>query len=73
MTIVAEGGASGDAARARRKGVTDPTLDDVLRAAGFDVTEAGRERWRRQLALPIPQAALDDARRRLDRARGRAA
>jgi len=52
---------------------TDPTLDDVLRAAGFEVTEAGRQRWRRQLALPIAQAALDDAQRLLDRARGRAA
>ena len=53
--------------------VTDPALDDVLRAAGFDVTEAGRRRWRAELARPIPQAALDDAKRLLDRARGRAA
>jgi|GEM_PF-2582002 len=49
---------------------TDSTLDDVLRAAGFEVTEAGRQRWRRQIALPIPPAALDEARRWLDRVRG---
>jgi hypothetical protein len=70
---VADRGASEGAAGARGETVTDPTLDDVLRAAGFDVTEAGRQRWRHQLALPIPQATLDEAQRRLDRARGRAA
>ena len=53
--------------------VTDPGLDEVLRAAGFEITEAGRQRWRRQLALPIPQLALDEAQRLLDRVRGRAA
>jgi hypothetical protein len=54
---------------------TDPTLDDVLRAAGFEVTEAGRQRWRRQVALPIPPAVLEEARQFLERARrrGRAA
>ena len=57
----------------RREMVTDPMMDDVLRAAGFEITEAGRQRWRRQLALPIPQAALDEAQRLLDRVRGRAA
>lgn len=73
MTVVADGGASRDAARVRPEMATDPTLDEVLRAAGFDVTEAGRQRWRRRVAAPIPQATLDDARRLLDRARGRAA
>jgi hypothetical protein len=53
--------------------VTDPALDEVLRAAGFDITDAGRRRWRAELARPIPQTALDDAKRLLDRARGRAA
>ncbi|TMM38310.1 MAG: hypothetical protein E6F99_09785 [Actinobacteria bacterium] len=48
---------------------TDPALDDVLRAAGFEVTEAGRQRWRRQLDAPIPAAALAQARRMLDRGR----
>jgi len=72
ITIVASGG-SEEAARMRPAAATDPALDDVLRAAGFAVTEAGRQRWRRQLAQPIPQAALDEARRLLDRARGRAA
>jgi hypothetical protein len=67
---VADGGAPGGAAGKR---VTDPALDDVLRAAGFEVTEAGRRRWRAELSRPIPQATLDDAKRLLDRARGRAA
>ena len=53
--------------------VTDPALDEVLRAAGFEVTAAGRQRWRVELSRPIPQAVLDDAKRRLDRALGRAA
>jgi hypothetical protein len=53
--------------------VTDPALDEVLRAAGFEVTAAGRQRWRAELSRPIPQAVLDDAKRLLDRAWGRAA
>ena len=53
--------------------MTDPALDDVLRAAGFEITEAGRQRWRVELSRPIPQAALDDAKRLLKRSRGRAA
>ncbi|HZN77100.1 MAG TPA: hypothetical protein VFC00_36205 [Micromonosporaceae bacterium] len=59
----------------RRETATDPTLDDVLRAAGFEVTDAGRERWRRQIAQPIPAAAVEEARQWLERARdsGRAA
>lgn len=73
MTTVAGGGTSADAARVRRGAATDPALEGVLRTAGFEVTEAGRQRWRRQLAQPIPPAALDEARRLLDRARGRAA
>jgi hypothetical protein len=52
---------------------TDPALDELLRAAGFEVTEAGRQRWRAELSRPIPQAVLDDAKRLLDRTRGRAA
>ena len=70
---MADGGASGDAADVRPGTVTDPTLDAVLRAAGFDVTEAGRQRWRQHLTLPIPQVALDEAQRLLARSRGRAA
>jgi hypothetical protein len=70
---VADGRGAGDATAARRDGVTDPLLVDVLRAAGFEITEAGRQRWRRQLALPISQAALDEAQRWLDRVRRRAA
>jgi len=70
---VAEGGASGDAAGTRRATVTDPDLDNVLRASGFEVTDAGRQRWRDRVALPIPQVALDEAQRLLDRVRSRAA
>ena len=67
---MADSGTRSDAAGKR---VTDPALDEVLRAAGFEVTEAGRRRWRTELSRPIPQATLDDAKRLLDRARGRAA
>jgi hypothetical protein len=67
---VADGGAHDGAAGEM---VTDPALDEVLRAAGFEVTDAGRRRWRAELSQPIPQTALDDAKRLLDRARGRAA
>jgi hypothetical protein len=67
---VADGGAQHDAAG---ETVTDPALDDVLRAAGFEITDEGRRRWRAELSQPIPQGALDDAKRLLARARGRAA
>jgi hypothetical protein len=70
---MADPGASDDAGRGPPEMVTDPTMDDVLRAAGFEITDAGRERWRRQLATPIPQDALDEGQRMLDRVRGRAA
>jgi hypothetical protein len=53
--------------------VTDSTLDEVLRAAGFELTETGREHWRQRLAVPISAEALDEGRRMRDRARGRAA
>jgi hypothetical protein len=52
---------------------TDPTVDDVLREAGFEITEAGKSRWRRRLATPIPAEALAEGRRMRDRARGHAA
>jgi len=67
---VADGGADRDAAGVT---VTDPALEEVLRGAGFEVTEAGRQRWRAELSRPITQATLDDAKRLLDRAWGRAA
>jgi hypothetical protein len=67
---VADGSAQHDAAG---ETVTDPALDEVLRGAGFEITEAGRRRWRAELSRPIPQATLDDAKRLLARARGRAA
>jgi hypothetical protein len=52
---------------------TDPTLDQVLRDAGFTVTEAGKQRWRRRLATPIPDEVLEEGQRMLDRARRHAA
>ena len=67
---MADGGAYRDS---RGETVTDPALDEVLRSAGFQVTPAGRQRWRAELAQPIPKAALDDAKRLLERAWGRVA
>jgi hypothetical protein len=67
---VADGDPHSDAAG---ETVTDPALDEVLHAAGFEISQAGRQRWRAELSRPIPQAALDDAKRLLDRAWGRAA
>jgi hypothetical protein len=48
-------------------------LDEVLREAGFQVTEEGRARWRQRLATPISAEALAEGQRMLDRADGRAA
>jgi hypothetical protein len=62
-----------DRAQVAAEAVTDPALDEVLRDAGFEVTDAGRERWRERLATPIPTEALEEGQRMLDRARGRAA
>ncbi len=53
--------------------VTDPMMDQVLRDAGFTVTEAGKQRWRQRLATPIPAEALEEGQRLLDRAGGHAA
>jgi hypothetical protein len=39
--------------------------DEVLRAAGFDITEAGKRRWRDRLREPIPVDALTQGRRML--------
>lgn len=41
--------------------------DEILRAAGFDITEAGKRRWRDRLREPIPTEALTEARRMLGR------
>ena len=41
--------------------------DEVLRAAGFDITEAGKRRWRDRLREPIPADALAQGRRILGR------
>lgn len=52
---------------------SDGAVDDVLRDAGFEVTEAGRRRWRARLATPIPAEALHEGRRMREQARRRAA
>ncbi|GAB4104795.1 hypothetical protein GCM10028790_38140 [Micromonospora taraxaci] len=43
-------------------------LDEVLRRAGIEATEAGRARWRERLSTPIPAEALAEGRRMLGRA-----
>ncbi|MET7376027.1 hypothetical protein [Micromonospora arida] len=43
-------------------------LDEVLRRAGIEATEAGRTRWRERLATPIPADALAEGRRMLGHA-----
>lgn len=40
-------------------------LDEALRRAGIEVTEAGKARWRERLAEPIPDEALAEGRRML--------
>jgi len=37
-------------------------LDDLLRDAGYHVTEVGMARWRALLSQPMPPAALDHGR-----------
>lgn len=36
--------------------------EQLLRAAGIEITDEGRMRWREQLARPIPEDALAEAR-----------
>jgi hypothetical protein len=43
-------------------------VDDVLRHAGIEVTEAGKARWRDRLAAPIPADALAEGKRLLGEA-----
>lgn len=43
-------------------------LDEVLRRAGIEVTDAGKARWRDRLAAPIPPEALAEGQRILDEA-----
>jgi hypothetical protein len=44
-------------------GQPDPEIEAMLRDAGHTVTAEGRARWRERLATPIPDDALDEARR----------
>lgn len=41
-------------------------VEEVLRRAGIEVTEAGKARWRERLAEPMPADVLDAGRRLLD-------
>lgn len=41
-------------------------LDEILRRAGIEVTQTGKNRWRERLAQPIPADALAEGRRMLD-------
>ncbi|MEV0944910.1 MULTISPECIES: hypothetical protein [Micromonospora] len=43
-------------------------VDEVLRRAGIEVTEAGKARWRDRLSTPIPDDALAEGQRMLDEA-----
>lgn len=43
-------------------------VEEVLRHAGIEVTEAGKARWRDRLAAPIPADALAEGQRLLDEA-----
>ncbi|MEV4842973.1 hypothetical protein AB0K20_07115 [Micromonospora matsumotoense] len=43
-------------------------VDEVLRRAGIEVTDAGKARWRDRLAAPIPDDALAEGQRMLDEA-----
>ena len=43
-------------------------VDEVLRRAGIEVTEAGKARWRDRLATPMPADVLDAGQRMLDEA-----
>jgi hypothetical protein len=43
-------------------------IEEVLRRAGIEVTEAGKARWRDRLATPIPADALAEGKRLLDEA-----
>jgi hypothetical protein len=41
-------------------------LEEALRRAGIEVSEAGKAHWRRRLSEPIPDEAVDEGRRMLD-------
>jgi hypothetical protein len=43
-------------------------VDEVLRRAGIEVTDAGKARWRDRLSTPIPDDALAEGQRMLDEA-----
>jgi hypothetical protein len=43
-------------------------VEEVLRRAGIEVTEAGKARWRDRLATPIPADALAEGQRMLGEA-----
>lgn len=57
--------ASAAVARALRAQIHAARTDEALRAAGIEVTEAGKRRWRERLARPIPAEAVEEGRRLL--------
>jgi len=71
--MVASGTSDDRGAQVAAEIITDPTVDQVLRDAGFEITEEGRERWRRRLATPISPEALKEGRRMRQQARGQVA
>jgi hypothetical protein len=73
MTVMAGSTPDDRAAQVAADAPGAATLDDVLRDAGFQITEAGRARWRERLATPIPAEALEEGQRMRDQARRHAA
>lgn len=60
--------ASAAIVRAVRAHIHFARTEEVLRAAGIEVTEAGKRRWRERLAQPIPADAVEEGRRLLGHA-----
>lgn len=58
--------ASAAIAAAVRAQMASGRIEEVLRRAGIEVTEAGKARWRDRLAAPIPAEALAEGKRLLD-------
>jgi hypothetical protein len=58
--------ASAAVAAAVRAHMRAVRTDEVLRAAGIEVTEAGKARWRERLGRPMAPEVLDEGGRLLD-------
>jgi hypothetical protein len=55
--------------RAIRAQMAGARTEEILRASGLDITDAGRARWREALSRPIPAEAIADGDEMLRRAR----